>query len=51
MTQFSSEELDEIYSFAIDLGRKDGKLLLDGVERRINGTDRHGYKRIMRQIS
>ncbi|KAI9924884.1 hypothetical protein AWENTII_010002 [Aspergillus wentii] len=38
MTQFSREELDEIYNFAVDLGRKAGQFLMDGVEKRIGGT-------------
>ncbi|PGH23355.1 protein qutG [Polytolypa hystricis UAMH7299] len=33
----SSAELDEIYAFAIDLGKRAGKLLLDTVEKRIDG--------------
>lgn len=35
---FSRDELDEIYTFAIDLGRKAGKLLMERVEQRISGT-------------
>ena len=30
----SDAELKEIYAFALDLGRKAGKILLDGVEKR-----------------
>lgn len=37
MQNLSREELDEIYAFAIDLGRKAGQLLLDSVDRRIDG--------------
>lgn len=32
------EDLNEIYAFAIDLGRKAGQLLLGNVEKRIAGT-------------
>ncbi|KAJ5794074.1 hypothetical protein N7457_000673 [Penicillium paradoxum] len=35
---FSQDELDEIYAFAIDLGRKAGKLLMDRVEQRISDS-------------
>lgn len=35
---FSQAELDEIYAFAVDLGKKAGQLLLDGVEKRIAGA-------------
>lgn len=38
MNNLSREELDEIYAFAIDLGRKAGQLLLDGVDKRIDGS-------------
>tara|TARA_R110002033_G_C3720831_1_gene222930 strand:- start:203 stop:430 length:228 start_codon:yes stop_codon:yes gene_type:complete len=30
----SDSELQEIYTFALDLGRRAGKILLDGVEKR-----------------
>lgn len=33
----SQDELDSIYSFAIDLGRKAGKMLMDRVDERIAG--------------
>jgi myo-inositol-1(or 4)-monophosphatase len=33
------DELDEIYAFAIDLGRKAGKMLMDRVDQRISGAD------------
>lgn len=35
--QLDQEQLDEIYTFAVDLGRKAGQLLLDSIERRIAG--------------
>ncbi|PLB43739.1 inositol monophosphatase [Aspergillus steynii IBT 23096] len=35
----TQEQLDEIYAFAVDLGRKAGQLLLDSIERRIGGGD------------
>jgi myo-inositol-1(or 4)-monophosphatase len=31
---FSSEELKQIYDFALDLGRRAGRILIDGVEKR-----------------
>lgn len=37
----SQDELDEIYAFAVDLGRKAGKLLMDRVEQRISGCEGH----------
>lgn len=39
MPSFNQNELDEIYAFAVGLGRQAGRLLLDGVEERINGGD------------
>lgn len=35
--QLSQDELDEIYAFAVDLGRKAGDLLMERVEQRISG--------------
>lgn len=35
----SQDELDEIYSFAVDLGRKAGDLLMERVEQRISGGE------------
>ena len=35
----TQEQLDEIYAFAVDLGRKAGQLLLDSIEKRIGGGD------------
>lgn len=32
--KLSDEELQEIYAFALDLGRRAGKILMDGVEKR-----------------
>lgn len=37
--QLSQHELDGIYAFALDLGRKAGKLLMERVEQRISGGD------------
>lgn len=34
----SQDELDEIYAFAKDLGRRAGALLMDRVEQRISGS-------------
>ncbi|KGO67770.1 Inositol monophosphatase [Penicillium italicum] len=36
---FSQDELDEIYAFAVDLGRKAGKLLMERVDQRISGAN------------
>ncbi|OQD63711.1 hypothetical protein PENPOL_c009G01427 [Penicillium polonicum] len=36
---FSQDELDEIYAFSIDLGRKAGKMLMERVEQRISGAN------------
>lgn len=36
---FSQDELDEIYAFSIDLGRKAGKILMERVELRISGAN------------
>lgn len=36
---FSQGELDEIYAFAIDLGRKAGDLLMSRVEQRMDGGE------------
>ncbi|KAJ5226782.1 uncharacterized protein N7469_006788 [Penicillium citrinum] len=36
---FSQNELDEIYAFAIDLGRKAGDLLMSRVEQRMDGGE------------
>lgn len=38
MSSLGQKELDEIYVFAVDLARKSGQLLLEGVESRINGA-------------
>jgi myo-inositol-1(or 4)-monophosphatase len=35
----SQEELQEIYVFALDLGRRAGKLLLDGVDARCGAVE------------
>lgn len=42
MAQLSQQELDEIYAFALDIGKRAGKLLLDGVDKRIGGVDGSG---------
>jgi hypothetical protein len=42
MAQISQQELDEIYAFALDIGKRAGKLLLDGVDKRIGGVDGSG---------
>ena len=38
----SKEELEEIYTFALDLGRRAGKILLDGVEERTGDVGGRG---------
>ena len=38
MSHLSQQDLDEIYAFAVDLGRKAGQLLLESVEKRIAGN-------------
>lgn len=38
------DELDEIYTFAIDLGRKAGKMLMDRVDQRIAGGDANAFE-------
>jgi myo-inositol-1(or 4)-monophosphatase len=35
----TAEQLDEIYQFAIDLGKKAGQKLLDGMHSRMTGND------------
>lgn len=41
--EFTQEQLDEIYAFAIDLGRKAGELLLQSIEKRIAGEGQNAY--------
>lgn len=46
-SQISKEDLKEFYTFALDLGRKAGKILLDGIEKRTgeaSGRDVGGQK-------
>lgn len=37
MAEISREELDEIYEFALDLGKHAGKMLTDAAQLRISG--------------
>lgn len=37
--KISDAELQEIYAFALDLGRRAGKMLMDGVEKRCEGDE------------
>lgn len=37
MSEISREELDEIYAFAVDLGRRAGQMLIIAAQVRING--------------
>jgi myo-inositol-1(or 4)-monophosphatase len=39
MAQLAQHDLDEIYAFAVDLGKRAGKLLLDGIDKRVGGAD------------
>ena len=40
----SQDELDEIYAFAVNLGRKAGQLLMERVEQRISGSEGNSQK-------
>jgi len=40
--KISEVELAEIYSFALDLGRRAGKILLDGIEKRTGDASLRG---------
>lgn len=40
----SQDELDEIYTFAIDLGRKAGKMLMDRVDQRVAGGETNTFE-------
>jgi hypothetical protein len=37
MTALSQEELDDIYAFAVDLGKRAGQMLTDAAQIRIDG--------------
>ncbi|KAF1944395.1 inositol monophosphatase [Clathrospora elynae] len=39
MADISREDLDEIYAFAVELGKQAGKMLMDAAQLRINGGD------------
>jgi myo-inositol-1(or 4)-monophosphatase len=39
MAEISREELDEIYVFAVELGKQAGKMLMDAAQVRINGEN------------
>jgi myo-inositol-1(or 4)-monophosphatase len=39
MSDISSSELNEIYQFAIQIGKDAGQILLDGLERRRSGKE------------
>ncbi|KAL1798532.1 hypothetical protein ACET3X_002569 [Alternaria dauci] len=45
MTDISREELDEIYAFAVQLGRKAGKMLMDAAQLRIDGGNAIGEEK------
>lgn len=38
MAELSREELDEIYEFAVELGKQAGQMLMDAAQSRINGA-------------
>ena len=40
--KISDAELAEIYSFALDLGRRAGKILLDGIKKRTGDASSRG---------
>lgn len=40
MADLSIQELDEIYAFAVDLGKKAGKMLMDAAQLRMAGSSR-----------
>jgi myo-inositol-1(or 4)-monophosphatase len=42
MADLSREELDEIYTFAVELGKQAGKMLMDAAQLRMNGGDGTG---------
>jgi myo-inositol-1(or 4)-monophosphatase len=42
-TEFTAQELDEVYAFAIDLGKQAGEKLLRGVQGRIDGVPADGH--------
>ena len=42
MMEISREELDEIYAFAVQLGRQAGKMLMDAAQLRIEGGNATG---------
>lgn len=45
MMEISREELDEIYAFAVQLGRQAGKMLMDTAQLRIQGGDATGQEK------
>jgi myo-inositol-1(or 4)-monophosphatase len=45
MTDISREELDEIYAFAVQLGRQAGKMLMDAAQLRIDGGTATGEEK------
>lgn len=42
MTQISPEELEEIYAFAVELGKKAGQMLMDAAKLRMGGDENGG---------
>lgn len=41
--EFTQDQLDEIYAFAIDLGRKAGDLLLERIDKQISSDGETAY--------
>ena len=48
--EISDAELQEIYLFALDLGRRAGQILLDGVEKR-TGEEQHKQEEQVEKIN
>lgn len=44
ISNFTQDELDQIYAFAVDLGRKAGDMLMERIEQRISGSEGHSQK-------
>lgn len=44
MVALPQDELDEIYAFAIDLGRQAGKMLMDRVDQRVAGGGANAFE-------
>lgn len=49
MADISTKELDEIYAFAVELGKQAGKMLMDAAQLRISGTGSEGSKQTVQK--